>query len=264
MSYDDIVVDLHGRRPRRRTRCRCCRHAGSTAARRVGADRHAGVVVAPAERAPRGPGPRLLRRLRVGPGRRPGYAEPPSVVVATFGVFDPAHAHRRSTSRPSAWRRATTCSRRGRKVPPRPWSLGGADGGRRRAGRSVARRPGRGRRAWAGHCSARCGACRVPTSPHGRLWRAAELVREHRGDGHLAAVVAAGIEHVAINVLTELWVGFGVGEYSATRGLEPRHGGHRRGVAGGAGARRRWCPDAGRPVAARRARGGHRPLAASS
>ena len=59
----------------------------------------------------------------------------------------------------------------------------------------------------------------VPASPHGRLWRAAELVREHRGDGHLAAVVAAGIDMTSINVITEVWLGFGVGEYSFTRGL---------------------------------------------
>jgi hypothetical protein len=59
----------------------------------------------------------------------------------------------------------------------------------------------------------------VPASPHGRLWRAAELVREHRGDGHLAAVVASGVDMLTINVLTELWVGFVVGEYSFTRGL---------------------------------------------
>jgi len=58
-----------------------------------------------------------------------------------------------------------------------------------------------------------------PESVPGRVWRAAELVREHRGDGHVAAVVAAGIDLVTINVLTELWLGFGVGEYSATRGL---------------------------------------------
>jgi len=61
----------------------------------------------------------------------------------------------------------------------------------------------------------------VPESPHGRLWRAAELVREHRGDGHLAAVVASGIDLLAVNVLTELWLGFAPGEYSATRMLGP-------------------------------------------
>jgi hypothetical protein len=62
-----------------------------------------------------------------------------------------------------------------------------------------------------------------PASAQGRLWRAAELVREHRGDGHLAAVVASGIGMLEINVLTELWLGFGAGEYSATRGLGPEH-----------------------------------------
>jgi len=60
-----------------------------------------------------------------------------------------------------------------------------------------------------------------PPTAHGRLWRAAELVREHRGDGHLAAVVASGIDLPAVNVLTELWLGFGVGEYSATRLIGP-------------------------------------------
>lgn len=59
----------------------------------------------------------------------------------------------------------------------------------------------------------------VPSSPGGRLWRAAELVREHRGDGHLAALAVAGLDAVEANVLTERWLGFGLGEYSATRGF---------------------------------------------
>ena len=33
----------------------------------------------------------------------------------------------------------------------------------------------------------------VPASASGRLWQAAELVREHRGDGHLATLVSAGL-----------------------------------------------------------------------
>jgi len=61
----------------------------------------------------------------------------------------------------------------------------------------------------------------VPASPSGRLWRAAELVREHRGDGHLAALVSAGLDAPEANVLTERWLGFGLGEYSATRGFGP-------------------------------------------
>ncbi len=61
----------------------------------------------------------------------------------------------------------------------------------------------------------------VPASPAGRLWRAAELVREHRGDGHLAVLVGAGLNAVEANVFTERWLGFGLGEYSGTRGFGP-------------------------------------------
>ena len=61
----------------------------------------------------------------------------------------------------------------------------------------------------------------IPDDPAGRLWRAAELVREHRGDGHVAACVASGLDVVAVNVLTELWLGWSPGEYSATRGFAP-------------------------------------------
>ncbi|MCU1401229.1 MAG: hypothetical protein JWN62_4338 [Acidimicrobiales bacterium] len=61
----------------------------------------------------------------------------------------------------------------------------------------------------------------TPASVHGRTWRAAELVREHRGDGHIAAFVAAGLSAVEINVLTEIWLEFGVGEYSSTRAFAP-------------------------------------------
>ena len=61
----------------------------------------------------------------------------------------------------------------------------------------------------------------MPASPSGRLWRAAELVREHRGDAHLAALVSAGLDAVEAYVLTERWLGFALGEYSATRGFGP-------------------------------------------
>jgi hypothetical protein len=55
------------------------------------------------------------------------------------------------------------------------------------------------------------------TDPYGRLWRATDLVREHRGDGHIAVYVAAGLDPVRMNVLTEVWLGYPVGEYSGTR-----------------------------------------------
>jgi hypothetical protein len=60
-----------------------------------------------------------------------------------------------------------------------------------------------------------------PHDPVGRLWRTCDLVREHRGDSHVAASVAAGVGPIAMNVLTELWVGMPLGSYSATRGWTP-------------------------------------------
>ena len=57
----------------------------------------------------------------------------------------------------------------------------------------------------------------VPAAPIGRLWRACELIREHRGDSHVAVCVAAGLSPVAMNVLTELWVGMPIATYSASR-----------------------------------------------
>jgi hypothetical protein len=61
----------------------------------------------------------------------------------------------------------------------------------------------------------------VPANAHGRLWRAAELFREHRGDSHLAACATFDLDMAAMNVLTERWLGYPVGEYSATRGFTP-------------------------------------------
>jgi len=90
----------------------------------------------------------------------------------------------------------------------------------------------------------------VPDGPYGRAWRVAELVREHRGDGHLAASVAAGLDAVTMNVLTELWLGYPPGEYSATRGFSPD-----RIEASVAGLRQRgWLGDDGLTAAGRSAR----------
>lgn len=60
-----------------------------------------------------------------------------------------------------------------------------------------------------------------PTSPVGVLWRAAELVREHRGDGHLAACATSHLDSIEMTVLTELWLGMPLGSHLATRGYGP-------------------------------------------
>jgi hypothetical protein len=53
--------------------------------------------------------------------------------------------------------------------------------------------------------------------PYARLWRATDLLREHRGDSHVAACVAAGLDPVRMGILMEVWLGYPVGEYSGTR-----------------------------------------------
>ena len=60
-----------------------------------------------------------------------------------------------------------------------------------------------------------------PADPVQRLWWACDLVREHRGDSHVAAACAAGLGPVEMNVLTELWVGMPLRSYTATRGWAP-------------------------------------------
>ena len=53
------------------------------------------------------------------------------------------------------------------------------------------------------------------------LWWACGLVREHRGDSHVAAAAAAGLNPVEMNILTELWIGMPLLSYTATRGWAP-------------------------------------------
>jgi hypothetical protein len=58
-----------------------------------------------------------------------------------------------------------------------------------------------------------------PDDPAGRLWRAADLVREHRGDGHIAAWIGH-VDSTEITVLTELWWGIEPDSYVWTRGWD--------------------------------------------
>lgn len=56
-----------------------------------------------------------------------------------------------------------------------------------------------------------------PESRWGNLWRAADLVREHRGDGHIAAWIGH-VDSTEITVLTELAWGIPPRSYVYTRG----------------------------------------------
>ena len=57
-----------------------------------------------------------------------------------------------------------------------------------------------------------------PADPVHRLWWACNLVREHRGDSHVASANASGLGPVEMNVLTELWLGMPLLSYTGTRG----------------------------------------------
>lgn len=84
-----------------------------------------------------------------------------------------------------------------------------------------------------------------PADPVGRLWHACTILREHRGDGHIAAYVAAGLSGLEANLLTELVVGWEPLAYTASRGWSPEamH-------AGTAGLARQGLATNGTPTAA--------------
>ncbi|HVM09966.1 MAG TPA: hypothetical protein VM345_15975 [Acidimicrobiales bacterium] len=54
----------------------------------------------------------------------------------------------------------------------------------------------------------------------GDFWRAADVLREHRGDSHVAAWVAMRMSAVEVTLLTELWWGGRAGRYIRTRGWD--------------------------------------------
>lgn len=56
-----------------------------------------------------------------------------------------------------------------------------------------------------------------PADPYAALWRGCLALREFRGDAHVAVYVAAGLDPVRMNILTELWAGYRLGDYSTGR-----------------------------------------------
>ena len=88
----------------------------------------------------------------------------------------------------------------------------------------------------------------VPTAPLARLWHGANLLREHRGDGHVAALLAHGIGRTEAHVLHALSEGtpaerFGRVSHLPRARLEAVVDGMRaRGLVGPDG----WLTDAGR------------------
>lgn len=61
----------------------------------------------------------------------------------------------------------------------------------------------------------------VPEDPYGGLWHAMTLLREHRGDGHVVALAAAGVGGRAAHVLHALASGTPATVYETARNLDP-------------------------------------------
>jgi hypothetical protein len=133
----------------------------------------------------------------------PMGAVPAEVVIATFFNFNPAVVHH---AIPAAWRAATP----ERLLAAR---LAAVDAGLRRTcgdlieGADVARAAelariatggctAAGRPLYAGHA-----ALPWPDAPHLALWHAISVLREFRGDGHVACLVESGLEGIDALVL---------------------------------------------------------------
>jgi len=57
-----------------------------------------------------------------------------------------------------------------------------------------------------------------PADPMGALFRAADLVREHRGDSHIAAWTAAGLDPIEICLMSDAWMDQPLKAITRTRG----------------------------------------------
>jgi len=143
---------------------------------------------------------------------------PGTVVAATFGVFNPevvVPAVALGWTRTDA---ATICqARTDGAIAQLVRILGEEPEGVHRANELLARaveplRP-EGRSLFAGQA-----ALPLPDTPLGQVWRRADMLREYRGDSHIAAWISAGLDATEIGLLSELYWGLPMRTYSRTRG----------------------------------------------
>ncbi len=142
---------------------------------------------------------------------------PGEVVAAAFAVFNPeavVPAVRFGWSKVDA---ATICAARTegavaqlvRVLGPEPVGLGQATD---LLARAVAPLRPEGKPLFAGLLS-----LGLPGHPMGDLWRLADLLREYRGDAHIAAWTSVGLDAVEVGLLTELYWGLPLRTYIRSR-----------------------------------------------
>lgn len=164
---------------------------------------------------------------QLGLGYLPGYfcsrsacmgQVPGEVVVAAFGVFNPAIV---VPSVQEGWSKTDAASVLAARQRGATDSLARILGP---PGEDVARATDLLRRAGAaatleGHpLAAGLVSLGWPGDPYGDLWRAADIVREHRGDSHVTSWVSAGVNAVEVTLMTELWWRIPLRSYVRTRG----------------------------------------------
>jgi len=143
---------------------------------------------------------------------------PGEVVVAAFGVFSPAFVVPAVTEGWSLTTVADVLAARERGAVASLTriigeSADGVDEATALLRRGAEAASGEGRPLYSGLRS-----LGFPGTPIGDLWRAADLVREHRGDSHVASWVSHGVDAVEVTVLQELWWRIPIGSYVRTRG----------------------------------------------
>ena len=128
---------------------------------------------------------------------------PAEVVVATFYNFHPRMVHR---AIPDAWGFATPTEVLAARYQAADAALrrllgGWADGPEADEAAALAQRATEGRDPAGRPLFAAHATLGWPDRPHLALWHAATLYREFRGDGHVACLLAAGVDGCEANVL---------------------------------------------------------------
>lgn len=155
-------------------------------------------------------------------GRAAALGEPsPGVVVSSFAVFEPgllsgAYAQARATAARDAVLEARTAATVGSLTAVIGDDTDGLAEVADALQAAVSAADGVGRPLFSGLADQPW-----PDDPVGRVWHACEMAREHRGDSNVAVSLARGLGPVEMNILTELWVGYPLGEYTSSRGWSP-------------------------------------------
>ena len=143
---------------------------------------------------------------------------PGTVVAAAFGVFNPdvvvplVTEGWQRTDPATIWaaRQSGAVAQLRRLSAPDPTTAGRIADLLLRAAEPL---PLAGRALFAGHRSQE-----LPDEPVARLWRAADLLREHRGDSHIIAWTAEGLDPVEIGLLGDLYWGLAPRSHTGGRG----------------------------------------------